>query len=855
MVKLQRGFEFAKGYRLQEFLGKGQFGEVWRAAAPGGTKCALKFIDLTDDQGTKEYQAIERIKQIQHANLMTITAIWLLNEQGQVIDDAPEPDLTTLGEDELASIGQSGMVVMPQDEPATLVVGMLLGGKSLYGLLRERQREGKSGIPPRELLSYMQDSAKGLDFLNEPRHDLGNGLVSIQHCDVKPANIVVYGNAAVVCDFGLARILSRNQATMDAAVGTPHYMAPEAIAGQPSQTSDQYSLAVTYYHLRTGTLPIADTTLIQILDAHRQGKLSFDDVPPAEQEVLRKATHLDWQQRFDSNIEFVEHLRDAVRGVTPVSVAPKPPVHDNSQRDRGEDSTTGDDLDSTVAPVVPLPDKKPLQDSTGRLSKRVLAGVGGTTVAAAMLYFIAGRFNGDDTPIVDSGNKGTHHAGENKQPRPLDQWDFDELLSEANAKMDSNPPRAAAAFGEALSRRPSLAVPSAVQTVQSNGSAVESLLLTADSDAVISTAYSPEPQVWPIQRSDGQQPLGNPVPLQGLDANIASESVALSSSRDRLVAGAGRKAAIWALAAGNGKPDRVENLDGIVTSLTVHPAHELGWIAGIDGDSPGIQILDPATPEKNIRIYGSDVPNRVWVAPDGDWLFARGLDEGRLVAYAWPDVLNSQGGNRDPTEIPVTAAGSQARCLAVAESHDSSATQLIVGDDDGSLTYYLISEGSANAVQRIQPHQSSVEAICVRRLSSDKGHLVVSSASDGTIAESYANQSLVASWERQLSGKEVACVDVTASGRWIAAGDFDGYWWLIDRTAEQSRAAKIPVDPDVSIPVMSIRINEPAGLVLVGCEDGAIRVWDLRRCQLIAISHDIIDQQIEISIDQENSPI
>ncbi len=90
-------------------------------------------------------------------------------------------------------------------------------------------------------------------------------------------------------------------------------MAPEAISGKPCRTSDQYSLAVTYYHLRTGSLPVNDGSLWEVLDAHRQGKLKLGLVPEPEQMVLRKATDLNWENRFDTNVEFVEALREALR--------------------------------------------------------------------------------------------------------------------------------------------------------------------------------------------------------------------------------------------------------------------------------------------------------------------------------------------------------------------------------------------------------------------------------------------------------------------------------------------------------------------------------------------------------------
>ncbi len=310
---LKRGFQFAPGYRLEQFLGRGQFGQVWRASAPGGTAAAVKFIDLNGSEGHKEYAGIKRVKLIRHANLMPITAIWLLNAEGQVLDDFPDEAVETMDVSAVASASSPPKESRVIAEAHWLVVAMLLGGKSLHERLRECRKEGQPGIPPRELMGYIEDSAKGLDFLNSPQHDLGEGPVAIQHCDVKPANIVLMGSSAVVCDFGLAKILSRNQATATSAAGTPAYMAPEAINGRPSRTTDQYSLALSYYHLRTGTLPTADGSVWQILDAHRRGLLDLTAVTEPEQQVLRQATALDWQNRFESCVDLADALRDALR--------------------------------------------------------------------------------------------------------------------------------------------------------------------------------------------------------------------------------------------------------------------------------------------------------------------------------------------------------------------------------------------------------------------------------------------------------------------------------------------------------------------------------------------------------------
>ena len=55
---LRAGDQPVPGFRLVEYLGRGQFGDVWKASAPGGPFAALKFISLSGKKGAKEFRAL-----------------------------------------------------------------------------------------------------------------------------------------------------------------------------------------------------------------------------------------------------------------------------------------------------------------------------------------------------------------------------------------------------------------------------------------------------------------------------------------------------------------------------------------------------------------------------------------------------------------------------------------------------------------------------------------------------------------------------------------------------------------------------------------------------------------------------
>ncbi len=301
------------GYRLSSFLGRGGFGEVWKATAPGGAEAALKIIRLGGQEGRKEFRALQLVKRVRHPNLVPIVGFWLKGQDGSILDDALVGQ-QQLPPGETVATPLRATMVAPADagrlQAAELIVAMGLGDLSLFDRLEQCRAEGLDGIPQDELLRYMEDVADALDFLNRPVHDLGSGPAAIQHCDIKPHNLMIVGGAAQICDFGLARMIGADRMTTAAA--TVAYAAPECLqTGQPSSSTDQYSLAVTYYELRTGLLPYEDESLAAVMNAKDQGDLDFSRLNAAEQAVLRRATSPAPADRFPSAAIMVEELRAA----------------------------------------------------------------------------------------------------------------------------------------------------------------------------------------------------------------------------------------------------------------------------------------------------------------------------------------------------------------------------------------------------------------------------------------------------------------------------------------------------------------------------------------------------------------
>jgi serine/threonine protein kinase len=315
---IKTGAELIPGFRLEELLGRGQFGEVWRARSPGSAYVAMKFLQLSGTHGWKEYRAIQRVKQIRHANLMPIIAIWLLDEDGKLIeDDALDTIASGVGDTGVGDAAKATIVAEPaikSRRPAQMVIETPLGDQTLRDRLRDCQAQALHGIPKVELLKYLEEAAKGLAFLNSAIHKIGDSQGAVQHCDVKPDNIMLMGGSAVVTDFGVAQATAAvdSDATATSLGGTPAYMAPECFKSKTSHSTDQYALAITYYELSTGELPFVERTYAAVYEAHKKGKLDFSAVTQREQAVLRRATSVDPDRRFESCTELIERLREAV---------------------------------------------------------------------------------------------------------------------------------------------------------------------------------------------------------------------------------------------------------------------------------------------------------------------------------------------------------------------------------------------------------------------------------------------------------------------------------------------------------------------------------------------------------------
>ena len=267
-------------YKIVRELGRGAMGVVYHAIDPNiGRPVAIKTIQLGGVRKPDEQERLrERLfREARSAGILShpgIVTIYDVEQQG-----------------ELAYIAME-----------------YVDGPTLDQLLSEPQP-----LAPDRLFSILAQTAAALDYAH------GKGIV---HRDIKPANIMIAGDGtAKITDFGIAKITASEQFTMTGSiVGTPHYMSPEQVQGQPVDgRSDQFSLAVIAYEMLTGEKPYTGehlTTVVYKIVAeepmapHRVNSTLGGAIDGA----LRKGLAKRADARYKTCTEFIESLERACAG-------------------------------------------------------------------------------------------------------------------------------------------------------------------------------------------------------------------------------------------------------------------------------------------------------------------------------------------------------------------------------------------------------------------------------------------------------------------------------------------------------------------------------------------------------------
>ncbi|MBN1847520.1 MAG: CHASE2 domain-containing protein [Deltaproteobacteria bacterium] len=168
-------------------------------------------------------------------------------------------------------------------------------------------------LPLRKILRIISETALALDYAHK------NEVV---HRDIKPANIMLLKNGKIkVTDFGIAKAVSSSQTKSGVILGTPNYMSPEQINGDPIDgRSDMFSLGVVFFELLTGQLPFQGKNLTSLLynvtqARHPSVRSINGKIPKACEQIIDRMLAKDPEKRFQSGEELAKYLNAMIKRI------------------------------------------------------------------------------------------------------------------------------------------------------------------------------------------------------------------------------------------------------------------------------------------------------------------------------------------------------------------------------------------------------------------------------------------------------------------------------------------------------------------------------------------------------------
>jgi serine/threonine-protein kinase len=138
----------------------------------------------------------------------------------------------------------------------------------LEGPTLEEQLRARGRFPVREAVELVLGLCSAVRAIHE---------ASVVHRDLKPSNLMKAGprGQLKLIDFGVAKMVSAEETCGHERVGTPCYMAPEQILGEPvTGRTDVYALGVILFELITGTTPFRGASVPELQMMH------LHDPPP-----------------------------------------------------------------------------------------------------------------------------------------------------------------------------------------------------------------------------------------------------------------------------------------------------------------------------------------------------------------------------------------------------------------------------------------------------------------------------------------------------------------------------------------------------------------------------------------------
>ncbi len=265
-----------RGYEVQERIGAGGFGAVYRAMQPVlGREVAIKIIlpEYANDADFIRRFEIEAqlVARLEHPHIVPVFDYW-------------------------------------READGAYIVMRFLRGGSL------RQILGEGALPQHRTLQIAQQIASALAFSHR------NGVI---HRDVKPQNIMIDDDGnAYLSDFGIALLdKNRNSETArdEAFVGSVAYAAPEALRTEGFiAPTDIYALGIVLYEMLTGSYPYGDISTGSLVMKQLNDPLpnipKALGLPDSVNEVIQRATAKESTKRYDDALKLAQDFERALLG-------------------------------------------------------------------------------------------------------------------------------------------------------------------------------------------------------------------------------------------------------------------------------------------------------------------------------------------------------------------------------------------------------------------------------------------------------------------------------------------------------------------------------------------------------------
>ncbi len=252
-------------YRLTGRLGEGGQGVVYLAEAEVGRQVALKV--LHDRGGSRD----AFLKEISAAR-------------------------------KVASFCTAEILDVGEDDDLSYVATELIDGPSLRDLVLENgTQDGPS------LYRLAIGTATALAAIHE---------AGVVHRDFKPGNVLVGSDGPRVIDFGVARSLDATVTATSTVIGTPSYMAPEQLAGEPvGPAADVFAWGATIAYAAIGRPPYGQDTIPAVMNRIMKGKPDLGGLSGPLRVLVAQTLHKEPAKRPRSRdvlLQLLEHSQGPI---------------------------------------------------------------------------------------------------------------------------------------------------------------------------------------------------------------------------------------------------------------------------------------------------------------------------------------------------------------------------------------------------------------------------------------------------------------------------------------------------------------------------------------------------------------